>query len=235
MGSHRLQSAATMRTMLGAAALGLLVGCASSATKSTTYSNPEFAGRRFKKVLVFVKVDDVGVRKQMEDGFVADLRGHGIDAFSGLAIWAVGEDPNSKEARLAENAIDSVLLVQVDDSGVSAARARSTPTMPNSNVNTNPALSHGYQTITGYDPMNAYAGTRSPGSDVSIPTSRSPYAMFSIRLVDVATKRSAWVDQAKTSGNGAASFDTLRASFIETTGRDLIEADLLVRSPTQAR
>jgi hypothetical protein len=222
-----------MRTMLGAAALGLLIGCASSATKSTAFSNPEFSGRRFNKVLVYVKVDDVDVRRQMEDGFVANLRAHGVDAFSGLAIWAVGEDPNSKEARLAEKAIDSVLLVQVDDSGVSAKRARSTPTMPNTNVNTNPASSH-YLTTTGYDPMNAYSGTRSPGSDVSIPTSRSPYALFSLRLVDVATKRSAWVDQAKASGNGAASFDTLRASFIETTGRDLIEADVLVRSPTQA-
>jgi hypothetical protein len=217
-----------MRILLVAAVLAFLVACASSTTKTSTRSNPEFAGQHFQKVVVVVRLDDAVVRKQMEDAFVAQLGQNGIAAFSALAVWGSGVEPKAQEARLAEDGIDSVLVVQLQGTGMSAKRTASSsaPSAPN----TNPAANHEYVTTTAYDPMNSFSGP-SPTSTSRTTTTLSPYAVFMVGLVDAATKRTAWVDKAKSTGSGAATMETVRDSFIETTVRDLVAADVLVRTP----
>jgi hypothetical protein len=215
-----------MRVLLCAAAFALTVGCAS--TKTVTYTNPDFAGHRFAKVLVFVKLEDVSVRTQMEDAFVAQLRKAGVAAYSATTVWAAAEDAQSREARVAELGIDSVLVVQLRSSGMTAPQTYYAGGGSSGNTNIN---SHGYATTTAYDPMNAYSG-RNPAAASVVTTKGSPHAVFAAGLVDVSTRRSAWIDQAATSGSSGASFETVRASFIETTVSDLLAANVLLTAPS---
>jgi len=105
-----------IRSRFAPLALALIAALALAACASTRFisqwSNDQFVGRKFDKILVVGIVRDVGLRRQFEDDFVRQAQARGINAVQ--AYRYLPEDGVQSEARLkqavAESGADGVVV-----------------------------------------------------------------------------------------------------------------------------
>ncbi|HZV12343.1 MAG TPA: hypothetical protein VFA55_03945 [Candidatus Kapabacteria bacterium] len=108
-----------MKTVLHfccACALALLffagfAGCASTNIASST--DPAYAGKSFKKIVVFADTSDLVTRAELETKFVQDCKDNGIEAAEWLQLYPATRtySDSSRDAVLKENGIDGFLDV----------------------------------------------------------------------------------------------------------------------------
>jgi hypothetical protein len=114
-----------MRTILhfcGASALAILllagfIGCASTNIASST--DPAYAGKAFKKIVVFADTTDLVTRAEFETKFVQACKDNGVDAAGWLQLYPATRtfSDSSRDAVLKENGIDGFLDVTFGQTG----------------------------------------------------------------------------------------------------------------------
>jgi hypothetical protein len=100
--------------LCGSATAALLAACGTSQLVQHE-ANPEYAGKRFKKVLVIAATRDDLARRVFEDDAVARLRARGVEGIPGYTLMPRPESVD--EARLkqliAQSGADAVLMSRV--------------------------------------------------------------------------------------------------------------------------
>jgi hypothetical protein len=194
-----------------------LAGCATTSMSSIAAPEARSSSGRYARILVYVAIGDLDIRRQAEDQFVADnppvtaqydslgqrqspkLAHEFIPSYS---VLFPGREYTKEQvdAALRANRIDGYLIVTNTESGIS------TNTTPGSSSTNCTATDYGYQ-------VNANCTTQQhPGT-----TYHKPWAKFTANLYDVNTGQSVWYATSTTGGNAFAHWGTVVHSMADKT------------------
>jgi hypothetical protein len=100
-----------------ALSLAMLPSCGPTTQLTSSWSDPAFANRGYKKIVVVGASPVTTIRRMYEDTFVADLKSRGVEGISSYTV--VGEEqPIDKEvasAKLKEAGVDAVIVTRLID------------------------------------------------------------------------------------------------------------------------
>jgi hypothetical protein len=191
-------------------ALVSLSACAT--TKVTSVRDPE-AAAAYDNILIFAPLRDLDLRSRLENAFVSRLRDCGVRALPAVSVLPPTREYNGAEVGeiLRKEGVDAVLLVRL--LGASTEQTYIPPvwiTSGSASVNSGLATfsSQTYQ-VGGF----------------SLP---SPRLRYELRLVDVATGKTAWLGTSLTRGDAFTDTSVLFAS-LATEAIQKMRADLVVR------
>ena len=189
----------------------LLVGCA--VTSMRTQTAPDYGGKRYAKLMVWVDEPDGLLMQEAEDRFVRELGSFGIEAVTSYALFFPGKEYAFAErlAVMVEQSIDGVLFVSCTGTWSSSRHVRERST------------TKGWvDRVTG----NSRATTKTHGGY----TVTKPRASFTVELLDVGNGDVVWVAYSETKGNAYAGRKTLYRSLVDKAAGQLVEDDLVLRS-----
>ena len=105
------------RLCVAALSLAMLTSCGPTTQLTSSWSDPAFANRGYKKVVVVGASPVTTVRRMFEDTFVAELKSRGVEGISSYAV--IGEnqpiDRDVASARLKEAGVDGVIVTRLID------------------------------------------------------------------------------------------------------------------------
>jgi hypothetical protein len=170
--------------------LALLAACASSQLVQHQ-PNPEYVGKRFKKVLVIAATKDDLARRVFEDDAVARLRARGVEGIPAYTLMPKPETVN--EARLKE------LVVKSGADGVLMSRVGAVEQASYTRPGYTAAVGMGYGTMYSYYTVM--------WSTVTVPPETTTGAMTVIsetRLFDARNGAVAWSGTMTSTDRGAS-------------------------------
>lgn len=90
-------------------------------TNTTSFTDPEFKGEQYDKIVVYADIPDLESRKKMESKITMKLREAGLDAYNGTDMFPPTREwsDESIQAELIRQQINGYLLLQWTDSQVS--------------------------------------------------------------------------------------------------------------------
>lgn len=203
-----------LSTILWGLGMGiLLVGCASSAIKSS-WVDPQFRFANYKKVMVWAIAKEDVARRTFEDQCAKSWSQYGVTAVPSYPVFP-GPDRPTQDALgqyLTSNNIGAVLVVQVKSS--------------NTVVVQNPAV-----TTTTYQPSmvgGGYGGgyygyAEASYTQVNQPATTSEYQVLTIasRLFDTATQKNIAIIETETMVQG--SVNALIQDLVKTVTKALVQ------------
>jgi hypothetical protein len=93
-----------------------LAGCTASTKLTNVWSDPTFKTNSLQKLVVVGIAQNPSVRRVFEDGFVASLKGQGVQALASYTLVGDGQlDSARVREMLRENACDGVFLTRLVD------------------------------------------------------------------------------------------------------------------------
>ncbi|RUT74410.1 hypothetical protein [Marinobacter sp. NP-6] len=189
----------------------LVSACAS--TEMTSRANPELEGRAFDKVLVFGKFQNLNHREVAESEFCSNLgRLTNSECIKSSEVFFVGESQSAEQidARVKEQEIDAVLILQPSDSGTSSSYVPpSYETQSNATVTGN--------MISGSSTTYTYGGY----------TLNKPWAKYEVSLIAIVDGRVAWYATGQSRGNAYAGWDDLIESATSESVKKLVSDGVL--------
>jgi hypothetical protein len=199
----------------------LVTSCAS--THSTSFQDPDFRGKPFRRLVVLSGPAPLTQRASIETRMVYVLRKYEIYAVGGLQVFPPTRtlSPEEMARTLQEGGFDGVLIVSETNSGVQQTYVP--PSGPSTSTTTGTITSNGYGAAS-------YSGTTTTYTPQGHTVNR-PWADFDARLVDVASGKTAWIANSRTGGNGYATFETVLGSYCESTADDLVSQGVVAKSP----
>jgi hypothetical protein len=176
--------------------LFIVTSCAT--TKISSFTNPDIKISDYKKILVFANVQDVELRKNLENNLIEQFKLQNKDVVSSIEIISPLKEYSSEELSkiYSENGIDCFLIVSIINT-------------------TNESVYIPQQTHTNYSSqyvngqlINIPYTTTSGGYSVSYPK-----ASFEITLTDVKTGELAFKATANSSGDEFSDMKTISKSL----------------------
>lgn len=203
------------------AMLALMQGCTPAHTEVTSFLDPDFVRRPFRRILVAPRYEDLALRTQTEDAFARQLAVADTQCVPSMGILLPTREVKDEELfpLLAEKKIDAVLSIRVLDS------YQEREFVPERiDVNSDYYLSA--RNFRVYPPRGGYGWgysrtrvTRTGGYYLEYPRVRQE-----LKLYDVATKRTAWFATTLTSGEADATDEQMLDSFAkETVARMMVD------------
>lgn len=201
--------------------VSLFVGSCSTTKLASVWRDQEYRGGVFTRVMVVGITDKPASRKMLEDGFVAQLKAHGIAAVPSYAL-VLSDKPDkdivSKKAR--EQGIDTVLIARMIDQKTVEPYATLPPVMP-------PPVPYGpYYAPPGYyHGWNDLYGPNYPAYITQ--SSNLPFMVFKLEtsLYDARQNRLIWSALTDTVTRGI--FESELNSYIGTIMKTLKEERLV--------
>lgn len=91
----------------------ILSSCAS--TRTSSYSDPDFIGKKYKSICVFVEVGDLQTKKMLEEKLASELKDENVDIIVGGNLFSPTRTWSSEQInyQLKKKEIEGYLLVQV--------------------------------------------------------------------------------------------------------------------------
>ncbi len=211
-------------------ALFALTACAATTDATTTSAlNPEFRGHRFQKVLVGARYDDLAAQQDTEQRVVAELRKAGVDAAPWGDLFFPGQEHTEDQiaAKLGEQGYDAVLTFQTSKTWTQrvSVPASGTTTFYGTGGR---FWGPGWGAYPGWSTTTTYGGY-----DLDLPR-----AVYEMRLVDQASRETAWFATVRGEGSSRAEWDEVRRAAIDSGIAQLLADDVLVRAlpvPTGSR
>ena len=200
----------------------ILVGCAS--TRLTAFTDPAFSGKSFTNPAVYANTADLEWRRSLEESVVAEMRKLGLPAVTTFELIPPTRDlnPEDRVRILLENKIDTLIVIEVRQSGVEEQY------IPPTGATTTTS-----GTVSTYGNTGTYQGTSYTtvhgGYNVS-----KPWAEMRTFVLDVASGRKARVASSFTGGNAFASFQDIRKSYSKKIVEQLL-ADRVLASPSPSQ
>lgn len=105
-----------------------LASCVS--TKTTSYSDPDYNGKKFNSICVYADLDDFEMREKLEAKLVKELKDLGVNATKGTEILPptrVWTEEELKERLISQN-IDGFLKVKINKTVIVDKMGRTTNT-----------------------------------------------------------------------------------------------------------
>ena len=189
----------------------LLVGCASTCMRTQTA--PDYDGKRYAKLMVWVNEPDGLLMQDAEDRFVRELDSFGVEALTSCALFFPGKEYAFVEqmAVLVEQSIDGVLFVSCTGTWSSSHHVSERTTTRGQ-----------VDPVTG----NLRATTKTRGGY----TVTKPRASFTVELLDVESGDIVWIAYSETKGNAYAGRKTLYRSLVDKAAGQLVDDDLVLQS-----
>lgn len=185
----------------------LLSSCAS--TKTTSYTDPDFTGKKYSKVCVYADVEDLESKQILERNIAESLQKQGIEAIKGADLFPPTRDwsDDQIQSKLLEKNADAYLLVKITDKSVKEEFHPGTSTSTTTGE---------VKKVKGKE---IYKETTTTTNNSS--TSRQFFSSFKTTLIDVKTNRIAWTATSQSeSGEGFSSGFEL---IYESLANDLVE------------
>lgn len=150
----------------------------------TSFKDPNYQGKNFKNVCVYADVDNLYVRKYLEDKIVDQFIMHGINATAGYLFFPPTQkwDDDAIEKVLLEKKFDGYLLISQKDRNVS-------PIVNPGSVQTDVIHSS-------YTDKNTGKEVKEKSTVTSVNPTTVSYNMFSdyrIALIDPTNRQKAWI------------------------------------------
>jgi hypothetical protein len=219
-----MTTTATLRTtlllLLGLAAGALLPGCHPPATGVTAFTDPEFSGHHFKRILVLADTTDLQRRAAIEQAMIRELRGR--------AAWAVESFSYFPPTRSFQMSalldtmrlynIDGYLVIGPEGTGVYVEHVPQTTTTTVKKEGEEKEVQHGEETKKVWVPTEEKVTTTVEGGY----TSATNWTRYRASLVDLASGKTAWVGVGVLYGDGASG----AGSFGERLARQLVRDGL---------
>jgi len=194
--------------------VGLLLMLNCAVTNITSFCDPIFMGKIYRKLLIFAPFTDIESRTRMESAFkkYASESNYAIECIPSIGIIMPTRSYTDDELDkiLSDHKIEGVLLLMMTD-------AYSTQTYVPSSSTT-----YGFATFSG-NVATYYGSTQQYGGYYI----SKPRIKFAIYLYDVPSKKIAWISSSLTRGNTFARFRTLADSLAVATINKLIKDGLL--------
>lgn len=160
----------------------LIAGCAN--VNVTSFKDPNYQGKNFKNICVYADVDNLYVRKYLEDQIVDQFNMHGISATPGYLFFPPTQkwEDDAIEKVLLEKKFDGYLLISQKDRNVS-------PVVNPGSVQTDVVHSSYTDKKTGKE-------VKEKSTVTSVSPTTVSYNMFSdfrISLIDPTNRQTAWI------------------------------------------
>jgi hypothetical protein len=207
------------KRFLSAMGLGLMgwACCGCAHTKITSFVDPDFRDRTYKRILVSVAYDDLEQRQKAETRFVQEFEDTKAECIPSMQILLPTRRYSDSEmfGLLEENGIDAILLVAQTD------YYEDLQYIPESSTTTLSANTYYYAS---YARTYGSAHTTTTGGYYV----RKPRWRHELTLYDSDTKRIAWIGTSLTRGNAPARFKHLVRALAHEAVEALIEDGLVV-------
>ena len=186
---------------LGLVVAFLLGSCAF--TETTSFSDPDFMGKQYKKFCVNSTISDFDDKKHIENNVVKYLRQQGYEAMPGYKLFPPTRDWDDKtiESTLREKGYDAYLLVSISDKHVEVEKSAPEVVTETKGKTTKTKRGEVYKETT--------KTTVKDGDE-----ERKLFANFKTDMIDVKTSRVAWTATSKSEGMND-DFETVAGSFAE--------------------
>lgn len=184
----------------------LFSACAVTSVRSQV--DPQFAGRVYHKLLVFVNFSDLGLRQDTERLFRTTLAANGVDAVPATDILFPGRIYSAQEIQkiLAEANIEAVLFVAAAGAGTKDVWIPQTST-------TQAYVTGGANTAYGQSTTHTYGGHYIG----------KPWAQFDAALHDLNSGAVVWIARMSSRGNAFADWGDLARSMAKKTSAQLLK------------
>lgn len=182
----------------------LLSSCtSSSSTNRAFFPDPEFRDRGYGKILVSFESEALDLRARLETKLVEELDDRGVAAMRGLTLLAPTRtwDSTASRAMIDAAAIDARLEIRIiEEDRVRLHKPQKSKTV----VETETETEGGEETKSGETGSKSSTKEKTTTTATTTVTGgydyEKVYRRFEIRLVDVATGRSAWIGTIRVSG-----------------------------------
>jgi hypothetical protein len=188
------------RTVIVGAVLGLS-GCGAS-TDVTSQTNPEFAGRTYRKMMVEADITDLKWRRAIESGFCDRIQDKTTtECVQSAAVFFPGQPYTSDEIKtqIQQQAIEVILVVQ-------ASNGTSSTYLPPTYYTTGSASVYG-NTVTGQSTTQTFGGGYI----------NKPWADYQTSLWSTQDGKVVWYATEHSRGNAFAKWGDLVESAAEET------------------
>jgi hypothetical protein len=196
--AHRTGRSVALAVIVAAVGMVALGGCASTSIRSQI--SPDFRGDPYRKVMVWIDVDDEMLVQSAEDYLVEELDVRGVDAVAHYAVFFGGKEYTFDERKRELNArgVDAVLTIVLTDAGATRHRVPPTP-----------------YTVRRVNPYSGrvHHATRWTGGYVDV----DAWADFKAELLDRESGEIVWRAFAKTSGDQSVG----RVAFLQSVSREV--------------
>jgi len=191
--------------------VGLAAGCIFSLSCAVTsirsQTNAQAAARGYRRLMVFVKVKDLGLRQEAEREFQTSFSGHEAQIVSSLSLFLPGQAHSKDEAHkvLSDAGIDAVLVI----------------------------VPAGHGTATNYVPETTTIREHRDGRTTIVTTGGyteqgEHWAKFDAALHDRSSRQVVWVATMSTEGLLYASWGDIVKSMAKRTSEQMVQ-DGIVR------
>lgn len=94
-----------------------LFGCAAASTTITDFTNPDYKGEKVKKVMVFLLLNDLQMREEVENSIIETVSETGYKFVSSLTLFSPVKSYSGEEVKdiLKMNNIDGLCIISIMD------------------------------------------------------------------------------------------------------------------------
>lgn len=160
----------------------IFAGCANVSV--TSFKDPEYSNKKFKNVCVYADIDNLTIRKYLEDRIVEEFNDNGIDATQGYLFFPPTRkwDDEAIENVILEKKFDGYLLISLQNKDVA------TVVNPGS-IQTDVINTSHKDERTGKEVKEKSTVTHVNPSTVSY----NMFSNFRIELIDPTNRNKAWI------------------------------------------
>ncbi|HEX2983979.1 MAG TPA: hypothetical protein VHO28_10600 [Ignavibacteriales bacterium] len=184
-----------------------LAGCATASTSVTSYKDPDYEQKEFKKVLITVNTKDLEEKFAIETRLVKDLALAGVSAVEGNKLFPPTRSftDEEKTASMLENEIDAFIVITPEEFGV---KENYVP------------VSESKKYVDG-EFVKTYEGGYKEDK---------PWAEYETALFDVSNGKKVWMATSSTQGNADAHKSDIINSFCYKMIHKLLSDKLLIKT-----
>ncbi|MCX6147338.1 MAG: hypothetical protein NTW25_08830 [Candidatus Kapabacteria bacterium] len=189
----------------------VLASCAT--TKTTSYSDPDFRGKKFNSICVYAEVEDLEMRKTLETKLADELKDNGIVTFIGIDLFPPTREwtDDQFQKTLKDIKVDGYLRVRLTNTDVreSIGNATTTTTTNGEKVKANRDNKEKYKEVS--------------TSTTTVNRTKTFYSSFKTDLIEVASNKLAWTATSNSeSGEWLGSeFNLIFGSFSSDIAKEL--------------
>src|SRR5712671_294112 len=198
--------------------LALVLGCA--ATSMSSFRDPDYNSRSFKRVLVLANVRDLYWRGQIEGAIVSRLRANGVQAQGSMLLLPPTRELSQEQtdSTFKANGIEGFLVVSVGDTGSQTVHV---PVLGTTSVSEGSARRSGSSVTFDVTTRTSAQG----GYDV-----KKPWAYICTNLFDTEHGRMAWIATSMSGGNAYSSMVNVVNSYCGKVAGRLLGERLVIPS-----
>jgi hypothetical protein len=188
----------------------LTIGCVSTDLKA--FRDPDFAGKKYQRILVQAGFSDLNMREAAETAFVERINKHAAVGIPSLSVFMPTRNYTADELGkiFTDQRIDAMMFVILTDAYTSQSY------IPGGSTTTGQATQSG-------NTINYSAQTQNYGGHYV----SKPRAKYEIQLFDIPSGKKAWIATSHSRGNAFADFGNMITSLADSVVDQLQHDGLL--------